>query len=77
LGQVLAWVCWPALAALAYMIGMAAQAPGIVPLPDLDLTGALAWYALLALVYLRMDPERWAATREVYNTWRKAAWAAK
>jgi competence protein ComEC len=77
LGQVLAWVCWPALAALAYMIRMAAQAPGIVPLPDLDLTGALAWYALLALVYLRMDPERWAATREVYNTWRKAAWAAK
>jgi competence protein ComEC len=77
LGQVLAWVCWPALAALAYMIRMAAQAPGIVPLPDLDLTGALAWYGFLALVYLRMDPERWAATREVYNTSRKVAWAAK
>jgi competence protein ComEC len=71
LGQVLAWVCWLPLAALAYMIRAAAQTPGIVPLPDLDMTGALAWYALLALVYLRMDADRWAACRRLYNGLRR------
>ena len=57
------------------MIRTAAQTPGIVPLPDLDVTGALAWYALLALVYLRMDPERWAACRELYNGLRRRGFA--
>ena len=71
LGQALAWVCWLPLAALAYMIRTAAQTPGIVLLPDLDVTGALAWYALLALVYLRMDPERWAACRRLYHRLRR------
>ncbi|MGI8588158.1 MAG: ComEC/Rec2 family competence protein [Chloroflexia bacterium] len=64
LGQVLAWLCWLPLAALAGMVHLVASLPfASLPLPGFGAPGILAWYALLALAYLLADPKRRAQAR--------------